>query len=84
MLAARIATYMNKLIYIPLIFIGMLAGCGSEDVTGCPDKTCSDYSTQAEAQAAFDADPDCLNNLDGDNDGIVCEHLSRSSAGLSK
>jgi hypothetical protein len=50
--------------------------CGSEDVTGCPDKTCSDYVTQREAQAAFDNDPDCLGELDNDNDGIACEHLS--------
>lgn len=41
------------------------------------DKDCSDFSSQAEAQAFFDAhnpsqDP---HNLDGDGDGRVCETL---------
>ncbi|WP_025743176.1 excalibur calcium-binding domain-containing protein [Aquimarina pacifica] len=39
----------------------------------CIDTNCSDYGSQQAAQAAFDADPDCHNDLDRDNDGIACE-----------
>jgi LPXTG-motif cell wall-anchored protein len=35
--------------------------------------TCSSFATQAEAQAAFDADPEGLAHLDADNDGKACE-----------
>lgn len=63
---------------ILLLFLCLLAGvrCGSDNNSGCPDRTCSDYATQAQAQAAYDADPDCLSELDHDNDGLACEHLS--------
>lgn len=37
--------------------------------------TCADFPTQAAAQAAFDADPVGLANLDADHDGIACEAL---------
>jgi hypothetical protein len=37
------------------------------------DLTCSDFATQAEAQAAFDADPSDPFGLDVDLDGIACE-----------
>ena len=36
---------------------------------------CSDYATQAEAQAALNADPSDPEGLDRDNDGIACETL---------
>ena len=67
--------------FIMLLLVVVLSGCGSADESGCPDKTCSYYSTQAEAQAAFDADPDCLGELDNDNDGVACEHLTGGSGG---
>jgi LPXTG-motif cell wall-anchored protein len=35
--------------------------------------TCASFATQAEAQAAFDADPEGLAHLDADNDGKACE-----------
>jgi LPXTG-motif cell wall-anchored protein len=35
--------------------------------------TCSSFATQAEAQAAFNADPEGLAHLDGDGDGKACE-----------
>lgn len=42
-----------------------------------PDRDCSDFATQADAQAAFVADgPGDPENLDADNDGIACENLS--------
>jgi hypothetical protein len=59
------------------IFLTLLVfiHCSTTDTPLCPDKTCDDYATQAEAQAAFDADPSCLGELDNDSDGIACEHL---------
>jgi hypothetical protein len=37
------------------------------------DLTCSDFASQAEAQAAFDADPSDPHGLDLDLDGTACE-----------
>ena len=42
---------------------------------------CSDFSTQAQAQAAYDKDPSDPNNLDSDKDGKACEGLSGGSEG---
>jgi beta-lactamase superfamily II metal-dependent hydrolase/putative hemolysin len=48
------------------------AACGPCAATDC---NCSDFDTQAEAQACLDADPTDPFNLDGDNDGTPCESL---------
>ena len=40
------------------------------------DYNCSDFSTQAEAQDVFDANPDDPYDLDRDEDGVPCESLS--------
>ncbi len=37
------------------------------------DMDCADFASQAEAQAALDADPSDPNGLDADDDGIACE-----------
>ncbi len=42
---------------------------------------CRDYDTQAEAQAAFDADPSDPNALDRDDDGEACETLPGGAMG---
>ena len=60
---------------IVLVFLLMVWGCKSPDQNPCPTRTCSEYTTQAEAQKAFDADQLCLAALDNDNDGIACEQL---------
>ena len=39
------------------------------------DYDCSDFATQSEAQAYYDADPSDPSDLDGDYDGVVCESL---------
>ncbi len=39
------------------------------------DLDCSNFATQAEAQAAFDADTSDPNGLDADNDSLACEDL---------
>lgn len=36
---------------------------------------CDDFATQPEAQKVFDTDPSGLAGMDGDADGIACEHL---------
>jgi micrococcal nuclease len=41
---------------------------------------CSDFATQEEAQAVFDADPSDPNGLDSDGDGVVCEELPAGEA----
>jgi len=46
--------------------------CGPCAATDC---NCSDFDTQAQAQACLNADPTDPFNLDGDNDGIACESL---------
>jgi len=46
--------------------------CGPCAATDC---NCSDFDTQAEAQACLNADPTDPFNLDGDNDTIACESL---------
>jgi len=48
------------------------AACGPCAATDC---NCSDFDTQAEAQACLNADPSDPFNLDGDNDTFACESL---------
>jgi competence protein ComEC len=48
------------------------SACGPCAATDCD---CADFSTQAQAQACFEAHPGDPFNLDGDNDGIACESL---------
>ena len=62
------------LLGIGVVSLFILCSCNK-----CKDKNCSDYSTQAEAQAAFESDRECYGDLDHDNDGIACE----SNAGYS-
>jgi len=45
---------------------------------GCKDTNCANYSSQVAAQADFNADPECRNDLDRDNDGIACEESGNS------
>ncbi len=42
---------------------------------GAEELDCVDFATQAEAQAAYDQDPNDPNSLDGDEDGVACEAL---------
>lgn len=43
--------------------------------SNCPTKTCGDFATQAQAQAAYNSNKSCYKNLDADGDGKVCESL---------
>ena len=48
---------------------------GSSSNSGCPTKTCGDFATRAQAQAAYNSNKICYKNLDADGDGIACENL---------
>ena len=65
---------------IPLLTLGLIIiSCSSEDTsTACRDTNCANYTSQLDAQAAFDADPECRNDLDRDKDGIACEEPGNS------
>jgi hypothetical protein len=43
--------------------------------SGSADLDCSDFQSQAAAQAELDADPSDPNRLDQDDDGVACESL---------
>jgi hypothetical protein len=51
------------------------SGSGSGSSSNCPTKTCADFKTQAQAQAAYDSNRKCYKNLDGDGNGKACESL---------
>ena len=63
---------------------GLLATAAlSSSFTGsasAADLNCSDFATQAQAQATYDANPADPNNLDQDDDGIACETLAGASS----
>src|SRR3954454_17790200 len=44
------------------------------------DRDCPDFTSQAEAQAAFDAVPGDPERLDANNNGIACENYDYASA----
>jgi len=48
---------------------------GSNSGSNCPTKTCGDFATRAQAQAAYNSNKSCYKNLDADGDGIACENL---------
>jgi zona occludens toxin (predicted ATPase) len=43
--------------------------------SNCPTKTCADFTTQAQAQAAYNSNKNCYKNLDRDGNGKACESL---------
>lgn len=47
----------------------------TESGDDCPSRRCSDFQTQSEAQAEFNSNPACYENLDTDDDNIACENL---------
>ncbi|MBV7268031.1 excalibur calcium-binding domain-containing protein [Winogradskyella sp. WHY3] len=58
-----------------LLILFVFISCTDDD-SDCSSKTCSDFTTQSEAQSLFDSDRSCYENLDADNDNIACENLS--------
>ena len=45
------------------------------------DRDCTDFTTQAQAQAVLDQDPSDPNQLDSDGDGTACESLPGGAPG---
>jgi len=70
---------MKKVIFV-IILLGSLVCDTSDDAVeaDCKDTNCADYTSEAAAQAAFDADPECRGDLDADDDGDACEELGNS------
>lgn len=64
-----------------LILTGIVISCSdsgeasSSSNSNCPTKTCGDFTTRAQAQAAYNSNKSCYKNLDADGDGIACENL---------
>ncbi len=58
-----------------VLFVLLLVGQTSH-VSAIDDQNCSDFSTQAAAQAHLRADPSDPDHLDTDHDGIACESNS--------
>lgn len=54
---------------------GSNSGSSSGSGSNCPTKTCGDFTTRAQAQAAYNSNKNCYKNLDADGDGIACENL---------
>ena len=54
--------------------IGMICDAQAE---GYYDYNCDDFETQVEAQAIYEQCGTDVNRLDGDKDGMVCEHLPK-------
>ena len=62
-----------------LVFFLIICCSKSEETSSnCADTNCANYTSQAAAQADFDANPECRNDLDRDNDGIACEEPGNS------
>lgn len=57
------------------VLCGALLSVGFAGTANAADLDCSDFSTQAEAQAVLDADLSDPNNLDSDDDQEACESL---------
>jgi hypothetical protein len=77
-------------IFIASILLGLIISCSessdasnTNDISGstgnsnCPTKTCGDFKTQSQAQAAFESNRSCYKNLDGDGNGLACESLPK-------
>ena len=56
--------------------IGLFISC-EELENGCEKRKCSDFNSQSEAQAYFNSNPSCSQNLDTDSDNIPCENLPK-------
>ena len=72
----------KALVFLYLAVI-LIFSCGvssdfEEEINPCIDTNCSDYISQAAAQSAFNAAPNCRGDLDADNDGIACEEPGNS------
>ena len=63
------------------VLITAALSLGVTGTASAADLNCSDFATQAEAQAAFNATPGDPNGLDRDGDQIACETLPGGAGG---
>jgi len=87
--STRSKSFSNKnngclLLLVLAVTFGLVISCSesseSSDKTAnsnCPTKTCGDFSTQSQAQNAFNSNRSCYKSLDADGDGIACESLPK-------
>lgn len=68
----------TSIIHLICIFLLIIVGCSEGSEAPCRDTNCADYISQSAAQADFNADPECRNDLDADKDGIACEEPGNS------
>lgn len=74
-----------RLTFIMLMTSLIIISCSEDEAneidinsSECRDTNCANYTSQAAAQAAFDADPECRNDLDQNKNGIACEEPGNS------
>lgn len=58
-----------------------VASVAAADVATSQDLNCSDFASQAEAQAELDKDKNDPHGLDGDGDGMACEDTDSDDGG---
>jgi LPXTG-motif cell wall-anchored protein len=65
----------RRIIPVVLLVFGALVVAAPAALAQAGDQDCSDFASQAAAQAHLRADPSDPDGLDGDSDGIACESL---------
>jgi len=64
-----------------MLVTALSCSSSSDTEKECPEANCRNYTTQQEAQAAFDSDRDCFAALDNDSDGLACEDAFSGTGG---
>lgn len=64
---------MSKILYLAMFLTTLSCSMADAIKAPCRDTNCSNYTSQSDAQADFNLNPDCRNDLDADKDGIACE-----------
>jgi hypothetical protein len=67
-----------------VLFSAVLTFGVAGTASAATDLDCSDFATQAEAQAEFNRVPGDPHRLDADSDGIACETLAGGTAGAAE
>lgn len=63
---------MKKLLFL-LSIVFVFGECSRAESSICVDTNCSNYTSKAAAQAAFDLDPKCRADLDQNKNGSACD-----------
>ena len=65
----------RRIMPVVLLTFGALILAAPAALAQAGDQDCSDFSSQADAQAHLRADPSDPDGLDSDSDGVACESL---------